>query len=593
MVVKSKDSRQACIVVGVGAVCLSALVGCTGLVSGSNGGSSVGNDGTAASGNSTGNGTAGTAPIGPDGKPIPTGTGGGSMAGAGGASSVQPIDPGSSLIHRLNTPEYNNTVADVLGTTLQPADGLWAAEETAGFNNQAAVQLVDDKQYQRYFDAANAVAANVFANAALKAKIVTCATTDDAACVNGIINATGLKLFRRPVTADELTTYHKVYTDARALGLAHEPSLQNVLAALLASAQFVYRMEFDAAPTSTTVHDLSGYELASRLSYFLWQTAPDDALMKVAGDNSLTQTAVLTAQIDRAAADPKFERFTQSFIGQWLGVRKVGAHAVTATVFPSWTPALGAAMANEVYSFFDEFAKGNLPWTDFVNADVNFVNADLAKLYGMPAPASGTQRVVNTTDNRFGFFGMGAFLALSSYEYRTAPTLRGRWILLNLLCTPPQEPPPGIPKLDAAADDAAAQQNVRQRLEAHRASPICASCHATLDPYGLALENFDAIGAYRSAYPNGSVIDASTVTADGAMFTGLKGLAAQVAKQPSMLSCVEKQLFTYSLGRAPGDTDQPYLSLVQQAWTADTPTLPRLIKGLVLADTFRKRHGGL
>ena len=590
MVVRSKG-QQARFVAGLGAVCLSALVACTGIVNGTDNNPGVTNpDGSVTHPDGTVTHPDGTVTK-PDGTVVPPGGGGG--AGGPPVDLGPGIDPGSSLLHRMNTPEYNNTLGDVLGTTQQPADGLWAAEETAGFNNQAAVQLVDDKQYQRYFDAANLVATDVFASAALKAKIVTCATTDDATCVNGIINTIGLKLFRRPLTADETTVYHKVYTDARALGLLHEPSLQNVLVSLLSSSQFIYRMEFDAAPTSTAVHDLTGYELASRLSYFLWQSAPDDALMKVAADNTLTKTEVLTAQIDRAAADAKFERFTKSFIGQWLGVRKVGAHAVTATVFPDWTPALGDAMANEVYSFFDEFAKGNLPWTDFVKADVNYVNADLAKLYGLPTPANGTQRVTNTTDNRFGFLGMGAFLALSSYEYRTAPTLRGRWILLNMLCTPPQEPPPGIPKLDAMADADASQQNVRQRLEMHRANPVCASCHATLDPYGLALENFDAIGKYRAAYPNGSAIDASTVTLDGTKFTGLSGLADQVAKQPSLLTCVQSQLFTYAQGRAPTGTDQPYLANVQKAWTADVPSLPRLIKGLVLADTFRKRHGGL
>ncbi len=590
MVVRSKG-QQARFVAGLGAVCLSALVACTGIVNGTDNNPGVTNpDGSVTHPDGTVTHPDGSVTK-PDGTVVPPGGGGG--AGGPPVDLGPGIDPGSSLLHRMNTPEYNNTLGDVLGTTQQPADGLWAAEETAGFNNQAAVQLVDDKQYQRYFDAANLVATDVFASAALKAKIVTCATTDDATCVNGIINTIGLKLFRRPLTADETTVYHKVYTDARALGLLHEPSLQNVLVSLLSSSQFIYRMEFDAAPTSTAVHDLTGYELASRLSYFLWQSAPDDALMKVAADNTLTKTEVLTAQIDRAAADAKFERFTKSFIGQWLGVRKVGAHAVTATVFPDWTPALGDAMANEVYSFFDEFAKGNLPWTDFVKADVNYVNADLAKLYGLPTPANGTQRVTNTTDNRFGFLGMGAFLALSSYEYRTAPTLRGRWILLNMLCTPPQEPPPGIPKLDAMADADASQQNVRQRLEMHRANPVCASCHATLDPYGLALENFDAIGKYRAAYPNGSAIDASTVTLDGTKFTGLSGLADQVAKQPSLLTCVQSQLFTYAQGRAPTGTDQPYLANVQKAWTADVPSLPRLIKGLVLADTFRKRHGGL
>jgi len=169
--------------------------------------------------------------------------------------------------------------------------------------------------------------------------------------------------------------------------------------------------------------------------------------------------------------------------------------------------------------------------------------------------------------------------------------------LLNLLCTPPAEPPPNVPKLDADPNSAdASDQNVRQRLEAHRANPICASCHANLDPYGLALENFDAIGKYRAAYANGSAIDASTSLANGDSFTGLSGLADYVTNKrgADMLSCVEQQLFVYSLGRVTTDTDTPYLNQVQQAWTAGgaKPSLPRLIKGLVTADTFRKRHGG-
>jgi hypothetical protein len=560
----SKDTRL--VLAGVGALCLSAVMACTGMVTGPDGSSN--GDPTTGSGSSDGV-TAGT------------------------TLDTKGVDPGSSLIHRLNTPEYNNTVKDVLGTTLVPADGLWAAEETANFNNIAAVEGVDDKQYQRYYDAANAVATDVFANAATKAKIVTCATADDNACVQGIINAVGLKLFRRPLGADEVATYQKVYANARTLTLTHEASLQQVLTALLASAEFVFRMEFDPTPSSTTPHPLSGYELASRLSYFLWQSAPDDALLKSASDSSLTKTDVLNSAVDRLTADAKYERFTQSFVGQWLGIQKIATHGVTASVFPDWTPALGTAMGQEVYSFFDEFAKGDLPWTDFVKADVNYVNADLAKLYGLPAPASGTQRVVNTSDNRFGFFGMGAFLALSSYEYRTAPTLRGRWILLNLLCTPPKDPPPNVPKLDADPTSAdASDQNVRTRLEAHRKNPICASCHASLDPYGLALENFDAIGKYRATYPNGQTIDASTSMPDGTNFAGLSGLADYVSQKPDLLQCVEQQLFTYSLGRVITDTDQPYLNLIQQNWAASKPSLPRLIKGLVTADTFRKRHGG-
>ena len=198
-------------------------------------------------------------------------------------------------------------MADVLGTTLKPGDANWAHESTAGFDNIAAVQRIDDKQYKHYYDAAVAVAADVFASATAKAKVVTCAKTDDAACIDSVVNATGLRLFRRPLTAEEVTTYHKVYTDARTLGLTHEPALPQVVVALLASAEFLFRMEFDQDPASSTIHDLSGYELASRLSYFLWQSAPDDALLATAAD--LPKTETLTAQYDRAVADARVRTF--------------------------------------------------------------------------------------------------------------------------------------------------------------------------------------------------------------------------------------------------------------------------------------------
>ena len=580
--VRSNDARQA-VVAGVGAVCLSTLLACTGMVSGSDP-SPTGNNPLLPGGPGTPGGGAGPAGGGSPGFP---GAGANSM---GGLAAQQPVDPGTSLIHRLNTNEYNNTVADVLGTTQQPGDGNWASEETAGFDNIAAVQIVDAKQYKKYFDAAGTVATDVFANATTKSKIVTCATTDDAACVDGIIKATGLRLFRRPLTAEEVTTYHKVYTDARALQLTHEPALQQVVTALLASAEFLFRMEFDADPASTTVHELSGYELASRLSYFLWQSAPDDTLLAAAAAD-LPKTETLGAQYDRFVADAKFERSTRGFIGQWLGIRKVATHAVKAEFYPDWTPAIGAAMAEEAYRFYDEFAKQDRPWSDFVKADINFVDANLAKLYGITPPAAGTVRVEEKGDQRFGFLGMGAFLALSSYEYRTAPTLRGRWILLNLLCTPPAEPPPGVPPLDAMPNADAADQNVRARLEEHRKNAVCASCHRTLDPYGLALENFDGIGKYRAAYGNGSTIDASTITADGTAFTGLQGMVDQVSKAPTLNSCVEQKMFTYSLGREVTATDYPYLAQIDAAWSA-SPTMPKLMKSLVLADTFRKRHGG-
>jgi hypothetical protein len=247
-------------------------------------------------------------------------------------------------------------------------------------------------------------------------------------------------------------------------------------------------------------------------------------------------------------------------------------------------------MAEEIYRYFDEFLRNDRSYLEFLSADVNYVNADLARVYELAAPGQGTARVEATNDQRAGFLGLGGFLALSSYEYRTAPTLRGRWILINLLCSPPPDPPPGVPALDAPSASAS-EQNVRERLEEHRRNPDCATCHNSMDPFGLALENFDAIGKYRATYKNGAPIDVATSLPDGTTFAGLRGAAEVVAARPKFTKCVAEKLFTYALGRGPGKADQPYLDAIDADFRSQTPTLRRLIKSVVLADTFRKRRG--
>ena len=244
--------------------------------------------------------------------------------------------------------------------------------------------------------------------------------------------------------------------------------------------------------------------------------------------------------------------------------------------------------------FFNEFARGAQPWSSFLKADFNFVNPALAAVYGMPAPAGDAMTLVQVTDDhRFGFLGLGAFLTVSSYNHRTAPTLRARHILDQLMCAPPPQPPGNleIPPLDGDSGTAeASAQNIRARLEEHRKNPICAGCHATFDAMGMALENFDAIGQYRATYPNGAAVDASGEI-DGTMFVGLPGLSDFLANDPRFMSCVAEKLFIYSLGRGVEETDRPYLDNVTAAWASNAALLPDLIKDLVLADTFRYRRG--
>jgi hypothetical protein len=228
---------------------------------------------------------------------------------------------------------------------------------------------------------------------------------------------------------------------------------------------------------------------------------------------------------------------------------------------------------------------------EFLKADFNYVQPALAPLYGITAPPAGMERIEITTDQRFGFMGLAGFLAMSSRAERTSPTLRGKWTLLNLLCVK-IDPPAALVPLLTATDPNVATLSVREKLEQHRQNPACAGCHAIIDPYGLALENFDGIGTWRDAYPDGTPIDASTVTDQGVPFTGLAGLTDTVTADPRFTSCVGEKLLTYGLGREVGETDQPYLTAVHDAWVQESPpTLHSLIGSLVLTEPFRQRRG--
>jgi len=541
-----------------------------------------------------------------------TGAGGGSKpnppdAGASGSGGTVVLDSGRISIHRLNNLEYDNTIKDLTGV-----DGMaqksFQPDEEGEFDNDADAFTMNDARYEQYFNSADTIGETLFGtDVTLKQTyvfgLVTPACTlsaTDTTCTSKVISAFAQKAWRRPLTPAEVTKLVALAQNAVTLGETAEGGIKQVVKTLLASPQFLYRIEFDTNPASLTAHSLDPYELATRLSYLGWSTMPDSTLFGLAASGQISNDAVLTMQIDRMLTDPKGANFTNSFAGQWLGARDMQSHQVEPTAFATFDEPLRAALVQEELMYFNDFLLGTLPMTQFFTTQENFVNTRLAKHYGFPAPTgTGFTKVMNGSPNRVGFMGLGSFLTISSYSYRTAPTLRGKWVLLNLLCQTIPPPPPKVPVLDTAAptDPTAQSEDVRMRLSLHRAMAPCSTCHANLDPIGLGLENFDAIGAYRSKYSATSAtpIDASGMLPTGETFSTLAQLAAILSMPGQHLTdltnCASQKLMTYALSRSLTATDQPYLNQVRSTWAGQGWGLKPLLKDIVLNDTFRFRRG--
>jgi len=514
------------------------------------------------------------------------GTGNGNALGGSGPTA---LDVGTKVIHRLGNTEYDNTVRDLLGTT-QTFGSTFGSEEADGFDNIAEALTMSPRQVESYFSAARDLSAAVFADAKLRARILTC-TLDatDASCAKTVISNFGKRAFRRPLEPAEEQWLLGKYEAAKALGETPTGAMQHVVHVVLSAPQFLYRIEFDSDLTSAAPHPLSGYELASRLSYAMWSSMPDDALFTLAAGGELANEAAIRAQVDRMLDDPRSDMLVKSFAAQWLGIRRLTDHAVSATVYPGWTPELLSSAQREMELYFSEFLHKDLPFSEFLTADFNFVDAALAQHYGMAKPTgAGFARVVDTTDQRQGLLGLAGFLTHTSRETRSSPIIRGKWILDAFVCLKLTLPPGLVvePLPEPAEGDA--PKTVRELIATHRASATCGACHNLIDPIGLALENFDGIGRYRAAYENGLPIDTSGVLPSGAQVNSLGSLATELTKDPRFLSCAATKLNTYALGRAIGDAQA--IAQIVSKWTAGTPSLRNLIKETVTHVTFTQRR---
>ena len=410
-------------------------------------------------------------------------------------------------------------------------------------------------------------------------------------CARKIVGDFARRAFRRPVAPAEVDRYAKLVTLAQGQGDSFEEGLCLSLQAVLVSPHFLFRIEQDPKITVTPgAYPISQYELASRLSYFLWSSMPDEELTRCAAQGTLRKPEILAAQVRRMLKDPKSRALVENFGGQWLELRKLEAAKPDPVRYPDWDEYLRLSMRHETEEFLAHLLREDGSLLDLLDADYSYLNERLARFYGIPGVKGPEFRKVSLAGTpRGGILTQASVLTVSSYPTRTSPVLRGRWVLENVLNAPPPPPPPGVPTLDETKVGEAA--SLRKQLEAHRVNPTCASCHSRMDPLGFGLENFDAIGGWRTAdgkFP----IDASASLPDGRSFRG-PGELKKVLKgdRDAFTQCVTEKLLTYGLGRGLERYDRPTVKAIAARVAKQEYRFPALVLEIVNSAPFQMRRG--
>ncbi len=422
-------------------------------------------------------------------------------------------------------------------------------------------------------------------------KVLICDPATGITCVRRILATFAHHAYRRPPTDAEVAELMEICNEAKQSGYTVKQNLQFAIADALVSPQFLFRIERDPAPGTTA--RISDPELASRLSYFLWSSTPDDELLRLAEANQLHQTGVLDAQVKRMTADPRASAFAENFGGQWLQTRGLDAVKPDPAKFPEWNATLRDEMRTETRLFFEAVMRENRPITDFIDGRYTFLNENLANYYGIPGVTGSEFRRVELKDadalRRSGVFTQASVLTVSSYPTRTSVVLRGKYLLETVLNEPPPPPPPDVPALDDAT--VGAIRSLRQQMETHRADPLCASCHLKMDVLGFGLENYDAIGRWRitdGRFP----IDATGTFPDGTSFSGPAQMKALLRDHiPQFIRCLAEKMLTYSLGRGVESYDSAAVDELVKATASGDNRFQPLVLSIVHSLPFRQRHG--
>jgi mono/diheme cytochrome c family protein len=406
-----------------------------------------------------------------------------------------------------------------------------------------------------------------------------------------ILTTFARRAFRRPVTEDEVGRLLRIYDSAAKDGDSFEKSVQSALQAVLVSPHFLFRVELDAGAVATaSARSLTGWELASRLSYFLWSSMPDETLFSLAESGDLEKPEVLKAQVPRMLKDPRAHALVENFGGQWLTLRNLKTAAPDPQRFPGFDEALRAAMLKETELFFENIVREDRSLLELFDANYTFLNERLAKHYGIDGvQGDHFRRVPVPGGQRGGILKQASILTVTSNPARTNPVKRGKWILEQVLGTPPPPPPPDVPKLEEEGAGKMLTGTLRQRLEQHRKDPGCASCHSRLDPLGFALENYDAVGAWREK-DGGDAVDPSGTLPGGETFKGPADFKrVLLGKKRQIIRNLSERMLTYALGRGVEHEDRCTVDEIAAAVTKNGYRFSTLVTAIVQSEPFRMR----
>ncbi len=514
-----------------------------------------------------------------------------------------PRDPGRVTIRRLNRVEYRNTIRDLMGVDYPATEELPSDDVGYGFDNIADVLSLAPVHLEKYLAAAEKIVSEVFLDVKRRERFLSWRgdARNPREAARRILTEFARRAYRRPVSPQEVERLLQLVDKARQDGDGPEEALQIAFKAVLVSPHFLFRIERDPAPDEKRplplpaeryvpgVYPISEYELATRLAYFLWSSMPDEELFQLADKGQLRQN--LDAQVKRMLQSPKSRALVENFAGQWLQLRNLSSIMIDPKLFPRYDAFMRESMQRETEMYFEYILREDRSILEFLDSDYTFLNERLARHYGIEGVQGLEMRLVKLPDRRRGgILTHASILTVTSNPTRTSPVKRGKFILENILGTPPPPPPPDVPELDNDKN-AVLTGSLRQRMEKHRENPGCAVCHVKMDALGFGLENFDAIGAWRTK--DGSFeIDPSGTLPDGTTFRNPAELRQALLQQADQFRrCLAEKLLTYALGRGLEPTDNVFLREIVAQTKQSGDRFSALILAIVHSDPFQLRRG--